>query len=101
MALRIQKERMQGGLLPSLREYAARFGLTAQRLALAKPDAMVMHPGPVNEGVELAPDLVTHGRSVITAQVANGVAVRMALLYLLSGGSPGPAHELGATEAGA
>ncbi|HEX8941220.1 MAG TPA: aspartate carbamoyltransferase catalytic subunit [Candidatus Limnocylindrales bacterium] len=98
MTLRIQKERMQGGLLPSLREYADRFGLTAERLALARPEALVMHPGPVNEGVELAPDLVAHARSVITAQVANGVAVRMALLYLLSGGKPGPAHELGAPE---
>ena len=101
MALRIQRERMQGGLLPSLREYAARFGLNRERLALAKPDAIVMHPGPVNEGIELTPDLVTDGRSVITDQVANGVAVRMALLYLLSGGRPSPSHALGAVEGGA
>jgi aspartate carbamoyltransferase catalytic subunit len=85
MALRIQKERMASGLLPSLREYAARFGLTLDRLALAKPDALVMHPGPMNEGVEIAPDVATHPRSVITDQVTNGVAVRMALLYLLAG----------------
>ncbi len=85
MALRIQRERMAGGLLPSLREYAARFGLTLERLALARPDALVMHPGPMNEGVEIAPDVATHSRSVITNQVTNGVAVRMALLYLLAG----------------
>jgi aspartate carbamoyltransferase catalytic subunit len=85
MALRIQRERMQGGLLPSMREYAARFGLNAERVALAKPDAIVMHPGPMNEGVEIAPDVAISGRSVITDQVANGVAVRMALLYLLAG----------------
>ena len=85
MALRIQRERMASGLLPSLREYAARFGLTLERLALARPDALVMHPGPMNEGVEIAPEVASHPRSVITNQVTNGVAVRMALLYLLSG----------------
>ncbi|MBI2777819.1 MAG: aspartate carbamoyltransferase catalytic subunit [Chloroflexi bacterium] len=85
MALRIQKERMASGLLPSLREYAARFGLTRERVALAKPGALVMHPGPMNEGVEIAADVAAGGQSVITDQVANGVAVRMAVLYLLSG----------------
>lgn len=85
MALRIQRERMAGGLLPSLREYASRFGLTRERLALASPDALVMHPGPMNEGVEIAPDVATMDRSMITAQVTNGVAVRMALLYLMAG----------------
>ena len=85
MALRIQRERMSSGLLPSLREYAARYGLTRQRLAAAKPDVVVMHPGPMNEGVEIAPDVATDPRSVITDQVTNGVAVRMALLYLLAG----------------
>lgn len=85
MALRIQRERMASGLLPSLREYAARFGLTRERLAAAKPDVIVMHPGPMNEGVEIAPDIATDPRSVITDQVTNGVAVRMALLYLLAG----------------
>jgi aspartate carbamoyltransferase catalytic subunit len=85
MALRLQRERMAAGLLPSLREYAARFGLTLERLALARPDALVMHPGPMNEGVEIAPEVADHPRSVITDQVTNGVAVRMALLYLLAG----------------
>ncbi|HEX5589469.1 MAG TPA: aspartate carbamoyltransferase catalytic subunit [Candidatus Limnocylindrales bacterium] len=85
MALRIQRERMASGLLPSLREYAARFGLTRERLAAAKPGALVMHPGPMNEGVEIAPDVAAGVQSVITDQVANGVAVRMALLYLLAG----------------
>jgi aspartate carbamoyltransferase catalytic subunit len=85
MALRIQRERMASGLLPSLREYAARYGLTRERLALANPDALVMHPGPMNEGVEIAPDVAAGPHSVITDQVTNGVAVRMALLYLLAG----------------
>jgi len=85
MALRLQRERMDAGLLPSLREYAARYGLTRERLALARPEALVMHPGPMNEGVEIAPDVAVLDRSVITEQVANGVAVRMALLFLLAG----------------
>jgi aspartate carbamoyltransferase catalytic subunit len=87
MALRIQRERMAAGLLPSLREYAARYGLTAARLAAASPDALVMHPGPMNEGVEIAPDVAAGAQSVITDQVTNGVAIRMALLYLLAGAS--------------
>jgi len=85
MALRIQRERMAAGLLPSLREYAARYGLTRERLALARPGALVMHPGPMNEGVEIAPDVAAGAQSVITDQVTNGVAVRMAVLYLLAG----------------
>jgi aspartate carbamoyltransferase catalytic subunit len=85
MALRIQKERMASGLLPSLREYAARYGLTRERLALARPGALVMHPGPMNEGVEIAPDVAAGAQSLIEEQVRNGVAVRMALLYLLAG----------------
>lgn len=85
MALRIQRERMAAGLLPSLREYAARYGLTRERLALARPGALVMHPGPMNEGVEIAPDVAAGSQSVITDQVTNGVAVRMAVLYLLAG----------------
>jgi aspartate carbamoyltransferase catalytic subunit len=85
MGLRIQRERMQSGLLPSLREYAARFQLNAERISTAKPEAIVMHPGPMNEGVEIAPDIAAGGRAVILDQVANGVAVRMALLYLLAG----------------
>jgi aspartate carbamoyltransferase catalytic subunit len=91
MALRIQRERMAAGLLPSLREYAARYGLTRDRLALARPDAFVMHPGPMNEGVEIAADVASGERSVITDQVTNGVAIRMALLYLLAGVHPVPA----------
>ena len=85
MALRIQRERMASGLLPSLREYAARYGLTRERLAMARPEALVMHPGPMNEGVEIAPDVAAGSQSVITDQVTNGVAVRMAVLYLLAG----------------
>jgi aspartate carbamoyltransferase catalytic subunit len=85
MALRIQKERMASGLLPSLREYAARYGLTRERLAAARPGAVVMHPGPMNEGVEIAPDVAAGSQSLIEEQVRNGVAVRMALLYLLAG----------------
>ena len=76
---------MASGLLPSLREYAARYGLTSARLALARPGALVMHPGPMNEGVEIAPDVAAGTQSLITEQVTNGVAVRMALLYLLAG----------------
>ena len=91
MALRIQKERMASGLLPSLREYAARYGLTKERLRAASPDVVVMHPGPMNEGVEIAADVAVDPRSVITAQVTNGVAVRMALLYLLAGMKHGEA----------
>jgi aspartate carbamoyltransferase catalytic subunit len=85
VALRIQKERMASGLLPSLREYAARYGLTRERLLLARPDALVMHPGPMNEGVEIAPDVAVGVQSRIEEQVRNGVAIRMALLYLLAG----------------
>jgi aspartate carbamoyltransferase catalytic subunit len=88
MALRIQKERMASGLLPSLREYAARYGLTRERLAGARPDALVMHPGPMNEGVEIAADVAAGAQSLIEEQVRNGVAVRMALLYLLAGVRP-------------
>lgn len=85
MALRIQKERMASGLLPSLGEYASRFGLTLERLALAKPEALVMHPGPMNEGVEIAADVANGPQSVITEQVANGIPIRMAILKLVNG----------------
>lgn len=86
MTLRLQKERMQAGLIPSLREYSRRFGISAERLAWAAPDALMMHPGPMNEGVEIAPE-VAHGvQSRIEEQVTNGVAVRMALLYLIRTG---------------
>ena len=86
MMLRIQLERMHSLFFPSLREYFALFGLTAARLALAKHDAIVMHPGPMNRGVEIASDVADGPRAVILEQVANGVAVRMAVLYLLAGG---------------
>jgi aspartate carbamoyltransferase catalytic subunit len=83
MTLRLQQERMASGLLPSLREYAARYGITRERLALSAPGAIVMHPGPMNEGVEIEPEVASGPQSVITDQVANGVPVRMALLKLL------------------
>ena len=85
MVLRLQLERQQSGLLPSIREYVQLYQLTEPRLTKAKPDALVLHPGPMNEGVEISP-AVAHGQqSVINEQVTNGVAVRMALLYLLAG----------------
>lgn len=91
MALRVQRERMDTGLLPSLREYAINYGLTRDRVGRAKFGAIVMHPGPMNEGVEIAPDVAYGAQSVIEEQVTNGVAVRMAIMYLLAGGRPGPA----------
>ncbi len=85
MGLRLQLERQEQGLLPSIREYVRGYQITRERLARARPGALLMHPGPVNEGVELTPD-VAHGlQSVVEEQVTNGVAVRMALLYLLLG----------------
>jgi len=89
MMLRIQQERMQGAFLPSLREYFNTFGMTAARLQRAKPDVIIMHPGPMNRGVEIASDVADGPFSVILEQVANGVAVRMAVLYLLAGGVEG------------
>lgn len=83
MALRIQKERQDAGLIPSLRDYIAGYQINASRLRLARAGALVMHPGPINEGVEIAADVAHGARSVIEEQVANGVAVRMALLYLM------------------
>ncbi len=96
MALRLQSERQEGGLLPSLHEYAAHYQVTAERLARAKPDHLLMHPGPKNEGIEIAGDVAAGSHSIIEDQVTNGVAVRMALLYLLSG-----RVEAGGTEADA
>jgi aspartate carbamoyltransferase catalytic subunit len=84
MALRIQKERAERGLIPSLREYISGYQLNARRLALANPGALVMHPGPMNEGIEIAPDIAHGLSSVIEEQVANGVAVRMAVLFLMA-----------------
>ena len=89
MMLRIQLERMQGGYFPSLREYFTTFGMTEARVQRAKPDAIIMHPGPMNRGVEIASDVADGPYSVILEQVANGVAVRMAVLYLLAGGAEG------------
>ncbi len=85
MALRLQLERMQAGLLPSMREYVRMYQLNSERLSRARPDALVMHPGPMNEGIEIAPDVAHGAQSVVEEQVANGVAIRMALLYLLIG----------------
>jgi aspartate carbamoyltransferase catalytic subunit len=87
MMLRIQLERMEGAYVPSLREYFSVFGMTEARLKLAKPDVMIMHPGPMNRGVEIASEVADGPYSVILEQVANGVAVRMAVLYLLAGGA--------------
>lgn len=84
--LRIQMERQQKGLFPTLREYTRLYGLNEQRLALAKPDAVVLHPGPMNRGIEISPEVADGLQSRITEQVTNGVAVRMAILYLLAGG---------------
>ena len=85
MLLRMQLERQTGGLFPSIREYIKTYALTEERLARAKPGAVVMHPGPMNEGVEIDPRVARSVQSVIETQVTNGVAVRMALLYHLSG----------------
>jgi aspartate carbamoyltransferase catalytic subunit len=85
MMLRVQHERMRGLFLPSLREYFTLFGLTVERMRRAAPEAIVMHPGPMNRGVEIASEVADGPWSVILDQVANGVAVRMAVLYLLAG----------------
>lgn len=89
MMLRIQLERMSGHFFPSLREYHELFGLSAARLARARPDVIVMHPGPLNRGVEIASDVADGPYSVILEQVSNGVALRMAVLYLIAGVSEG------------
>ncbi|HEY6477487.1 MAG TPA: aspartate carbamoyltransferase catalytic subunit [Polyangia bacterium] len=92
MMLRIQKERIGGALFPNTREYSRYFGLNQRRLALAKPDAIVMHPGPLNRGIEIDPSVADGPRAVILDQVSRGVAVRMAVLYLLAGGDGGPSE---------
>jgi aspartate carbamoyltransferase catalytic subunit len=89
MMLRIQQERMQGAYIPSLREYFFTFGLTEARVGRASPEVIIMHPGPMNRGVEIASEVADGPYSVILEQVANGVAVRMAVLYLLAGGTEG------------
>ena len=86
MPLRLQKERQQSGLISSMREYIQGYQVNLRRLAGAKPDVLVMHPGPMNEGVEISHEVAYGTRSLIEQQVTNGVAVRMALLYLIAGG---------------
>jgi aspartate carbamoyltransferase catalytic subunit len=84
--LRLQRERQRAGLLPSLREYTHLFGITRERLRLLNPDYTIMHPGPINRGVEISSEVADGSNSIILEQVTNGVAVRMAVLYLLRGG---------------
>jgi aspartate carbamoyltransferase catalytic subunit len=84
MGLRIQLERQKKGLFPTIREYSRFFGIDEKRIKLAKEDAILLHPGPVNRGVELSTNIVDSDQSFINEQVTNGVAVRMALLYLLT-----------------
>ncbi len=88
MLLRIQHERQSSTHFPSLGEYTSMFGLNKTRASWLKPDAIIMHPGPINRGVEIDSELADSGRSVILEQVTNGIATRMALLYLCSGGTP-------------
>lgn len=88
MMLRIQRERQGKTLIPSLREYARFYGLNPENIKLAKPDVIVLHPGPMNRGVEISSQVADGPHNVILDQVENGVAVRMALLYLVSGGEP-------------
>jgi len=90
MMLRVQQERMTAAYFPSVREYSRRYGLDARRMAMLPEHALVMHPGPMNRGVEIAADVADSGRSTIVEQVTNGVTVRMAVLYLLLGGADGP-----------
>ena len=86
MMLRIQKERQKPFLMPSEREYAARYGLNSARLKRIRPDALILHPGPMNRGVEISPEAADGPQSIILDQVTNGVAIRMAVFYLLAGG---------------
>lgn len=87
MMLRIQKERQSGFYFPTEREYSKRYGLNREKLKTAKPDVLIMHPGPINRGLEISPDVADGPHSIILDQVTNGVAVRMALLYLVTGGA--------------
>jgi len=90
MILRIQRERQDSAYFPTLREYSIHYGLTNERLNLAKPDAIVLHPGPMNRGIEISSDVADSSRSLILDQVKYGVAVRMAVLYLATGGTASP-----------
>jgi aspartate carbamoyltransferase catalytic subunit len=92
MILRMQRERQTDAFFPSMREYAVHYGLHLNHLSLAAPDAIVMHPGPMNRGIEVSSEVADGGRSLILDQVTNGVAVRMAVLYLLAG-APGIAEK--------
>jgi len=93
MVLRIQKERLEGAFFPSIREYSATYGVDRAKLRFAKDDAIVMHPGPINRGVELSHDLADRRPGVVLDQVRNGVALRMAVLYLLAGRRGEPREE--------
>jgi aspartate carbamoyltransferase catalytic subunit len=97
MILRIQRERQDAAFFPSLREYAVHYGLHADHLDRAAPEAIVMHPGPMNRGIEISSELADGARSLILDQVTNGVAVRMAVLYLLAGGSHAAAEDVAPT----
>jgi aspartate carbamoyltransferase catalytic subunit len=88
MILRIQRERQDSAFFPTLREYSVHYGLTNERIQLARPDAIVLHPGPMNRGIEISSDVADSSRSLILDQVKYGVAVRMAVLYLATGGAP-------------
>ncbi|MGH3657569.1 MAG: aspartate/ornithine carbamoyltransferase family protein, partial [Micromonosporaceae bacterium] len=88
MMLRVQRERMNDSYFPSAREYARRYGLDGRRLELLPEHAIVMHPGPMNRGMEITPEVADSPRSTIVEQVSNGVSVRMAVLYLMLGGRP-------------
>ena len=87
MMLRVQAERMQAAYFPSAREYSRRYGLDRDRLSMLPDHAIVMHPGPMNRGMEISADVADHARAVMVDQVSNGVSVRMAVLYLMLGGS--------------
>jgi aspartate carbamoyltransferase catalytic subunit len=87
MMLRVQRERMNAAFFPSAREYSRRYGLDSRRFGLLPDHALVLHPGPMNRGMEISADVADSDRSVIVEQVSNGVAIRMAVLYLLLGGS--------------
>jgi aspartate carbamoyltransferase catalytic subunit len=93
MILRIQKERQDSAFFPSMKEYSIHYGLTQTRLNLAKEDAIVLHPGPMNRGVEISSDIADSSRAFILNQVENGLAIRMAVLYLVTGGAVGSSQE--------
>jgi len=96
MMLRLQRERMCSALLPSEHEYFKRYGLDEEKLALAKADAIVMHPGPINRGIEIESSIADSDRSVILQQVSHGIAVRMAIMAMVMGNQP-PANQSGET----